>query len=277
LAELSPTSEFRSIMKGRCLICDSLGKLSRDHVPPRSVVPLKRVEVQRVIALWGGQPNQKPRKAFQSIEFPSLCQICNSDRLGSTYDPYLAEFAKAVTTWVRSAFQLYLTLPGSFSIAIKPHRVARAVIGHLLAAEERKDPTAPLRNGPMPDDMRRYFLNVDEPAPAALELYVWPYASETQRIVRAFSVAELGSNDSVLGSVLKFFPLAFWLVYERPETTHIRLPSLPLHLAGGLDLETTITLPLKGIPRPDFPEAPGPSGIVMMNNESTFTATPPRR
>lgn len=264
-------------MKGRCLICDSLGKLSRDHVPPRSVVSLKRVEVQRVIALWGGKLDEKPRKAFQSITFPSLCDICNSTRLGSAYDPALAEFSRAVTTWVRSAFQLYLTLPDSFTVEIKPHRIARAVIGHLLAAEERKDPTTPLRDGPMPSDMRRYFLEIDEPAPSSLELYVWPYASETQRIIGAFSVSEMGARDSVLGSVLKFFPLAFWLVYQRPESTHIDLPKLPLDAPVGLDLQTTITLPLRKIPRPDFPESPGRSGIVMMNNESTFTATPPRR
>jgi hypothetical protein len=265
-------------MKGRCLVCNNLGRLSRDHIPPQSVVPPQHVDVKRLIALWEGDSHHvPPRHGFRSVALPTLCVECNSKRLGSEYDPALGGFVNSVSTWVRSAFKLYLTLPNSFIVNLQPHRVARAVVGHLLAAEERKDSTAPLRHAPLPDDMRRYFLDPEIVAPSTLEMFVWPYAGDAQIITGPISVSNMGARDSVLGRVLKFFPLAFWLVYERPETTHVHLPSLDIHTESGLDFHSSITLPLRGVPRSDFPETPSSDEFVLLNNESTFFVTPRRR
>ena len=169
---------------------------------------------------------------------------------------------------------LGLQLPAFFSVELKPHRVARAVIGHLLAAEERKDPAGPIRRGPMPDDMRAYFLDPEAAAPSTLELYVWPYAGETHLIARALSITRYGASDSAFGSILKFNPLAFWLVYERSETTQINVPMIPIHDCAGLDSDAVVTLPVRNCPRPDWPEKPDEWGIVLLNNESTIRIKP---
>lgn len=265
-------------MKGRCLICGALGRLTFDHVPPRSVVPPHAVDVKRLMELWGGEKVPgRPRRAFASVSIPSLCRECNSQRLGSEYDPALAAFANDVMLWVRSAHELLLRLPGTFAVTLPHHRVARAVIGHLLAAEERADPTAPLREAASLSALREYFLSPELAAPSQVELYVWPYARETQIVARGIGVSEYGKEGTVTGDVLKFRPLGFWLVTHRPSHVQINLPSLPIHRSDGIGAQCTILMPLRDAPRHDFPEAPGRMGVVLMSDQHTSAATRDRR
>jgi hypothetical protein len=127
----------------------------------------------------------------------------------------------------------------------------------------------------MLDAMREYFLNPDKPTPASLEIYVWPYVGDTQIVSRGFAYIHDWGRQPILGDVLKFLPLAFWLVFECPSTEEITLPSLPIHTTG-LDEEVKIRLPLKQVPPPTWPAAPGDTGIVLMNDEFAFAARPHR-
>lgn len=257
-------------------MCGFIGPLTRDHIPPQSLVPAQPVDVRLLTELWNSRGQPSTRRAFRSVSIPSLCRACNSDRLGAQFDPALLEFAGRAITWVRAAHQLWLSLPDEFTIQVRPHRVARAVVGHLLAAEHRKNPSEPLRRAPMLDEMREYFLG-DGSAPETFELYVWPCAGDTQVVARSLNVTEYGHSDSLLGDVLKFFPLGFWLIYQRPASATVSVPQLPIHEMGGLDDVVSITLPLTRVPRPDWPEAPGKMGMVFMNDQMTFTAQPARR
>lgn len=264
-------------MKGRCLICGALGPLTRDHVPPQSVVPPQHVEVRRLLSRVsdGVEMNEPARRQFPSPSFPTLCKQCNGTQLGSEYDPYLAAFANAFRSWVNTAYNIGLTLPSSFRITLKPHRIARAVIGHLLATEERRDRAAPLNDAPVLDGMRRYFLNPSAVLTNA-ELYVWPYPSDEFVIVRFLGLARPGVHDLIMGDVLKFFPLAFWLVYDAPPNLRYPFPRLPLDAVGGLDHEVTLEVPLSRIPVPTWPERPSKNELVLTNSNLSHVGRPTR-
>jgi len=129
------------MIKGRCVICGTAGPLTRDHVPPQSVTKPVELEIKKIPDLIDTSSDRKnTRKGFQSAQFPTLCCTCNNERLGKEYDPVLAKFIDDVLPGVRLIKQNFLFKEG-LEVKTKPLRLVRAVVGHLLAAEERSNPT----------------------------------------------------------------------------------------------------------------------------------------
>jgi hypothetical protein len=263
-------------LKGRCIICDTVGRLTRDHVPPRSVAPPKELELRRLA--MAVEPGNKPdqfRVGFQAPTFPSLCRVCNTDRLGGQYDPTLAKLAADVRTWVAATTDLGIWVPGDIRVETQPFRLARSVVGHLLAAEERKDPARRPPRGTLTDALRAFFLDDAAPWPEDHHVYMWLYPARKQVIVRGFGISRvLGSRyDPIVGDVLKFFPVAFWITLDPATGVQHRLAEVPLQTAGTIDTSVTLTIPLRGLPPPTWPEQPGEGEIVLINDERTSVAT----
>ena len=260
-------------MKGRCLICGRVDRLTRDHVPPKGAVRPTRLDVHDIADYLSSQP-RKSRRAYGSLDFPSLCHECNVDRLGGEYDPALKEFSNRVAAWIRARYALHLSLPASFSVATKPHRLLRAVIGHLLAAEYRPDPTTPLVQAPMPKAMRGYFLDPKLPLPDELTVYCWPYPSPHQVILRATGVARFRDRASfAMGDFIKFYPLAYWVAW-RPPLGRIPLSTIRPDPHCELDTEREVEVALRKVPPVDWPETPQPDEYVLVNSGFTFIASP---
>ncbi|MES3034074.1 MAG: hypothetical protein V4813_08755 [Gemmatimonadota bacterium] len=257
-------------MKGRCVICSALGKLTADHVPPKALVPATAVEVQQLIAATGGRHDDlpRPRGAFQAPRFPSLCAECNNQRLGARADVALIAMAAQLARWVNAARMHGILLPDRAELDVDAQGVARAVIGHLLAAEERSTPSAPLANGTALFAMRAFFLErATEPPP--FRLFVWPFLGTDITIVRGFSLARVlgDAHGPVIGDVLKFFPLAFWLVHHAPDDVVFPFAQIPLQSEGICRLR----IPLRRLP-PQWPEMPGPKEVVALTAERTYLA-----
>jgi hypothetical protein len=212
-----------------------------------------------------GEPNPRaPRKAFQAPSFPTLCKTCNTDRLGSLYDPYLIAFANNLSVWIRGAAQYGLVLPSHATVRVRGASVARAVVGHLLAAEDRANPSAPLSPGTLLADMRAYFLRTDQRVPK-FRIYVWPYAGPDIVIVRGFGLARvLGRpHDPVVGDVLKFAPFAFWVVGVAPPDVEFPFAEIPLLEDDEIDLR----IGLERLPSASWPEQPLENEVVALATE----------
>lgn len=261
-------------MKGRCVICGDLGPLTRDHVPPKGVTPPTPIEVRRLIALTGVGDAPTPRLHFQAQSFPSLCRECNSERLGSLYDPHLIAFSNRVSAWVRAVYESGLVLPAVASVRIRPSAVAHAVAGHLLAAEDRSDPTEPLGGGTLTESMRAYFLGTNA-KDAGFRIFLWPYSGSEIIVVRGFGMARvLGKKHGpIVGDILKYFPLAFWVVGEVPANVQIEFAELDLMQ----DSEVIINIPLRVVPHAGWPERPMDNEIVLINRERSHVARRVRR
>ena len=264
-------------MKGRCVICNAVGPLTRDHVPPRGAVPPGPIEIRRLTAAIdpASESDERRVRGFQAPTFPSLCAVCNGARLGSTYDPALIQFASRLAAWVRGTAQLGLSLPEVAPLEVNAGAVARSVVGHLLAAEERQSPTAPLSDGSLLGEMRAFFLD-SRPHTPPFRIFVWPYPASEIVIVRGFALSRvLGrTHGPVVGDVLKFFPLAFWVVGHADPGISFPFVELPL---SGVGL-TRIEVPMRGIPSPKWPELPGKQEVVALNAERTHVASmrPPK-
>lgn len=145
-------------MKGRCVICGAVGKLTDDHVPPRSVAEPTPLEMRRLGATIGTEAFSPYRRGFHAAKFPSLCLGCNSSRLGSRYDPVLSRFAADVRRWISATEKMNLWLGKNIEVETYPALLARSVVGHLLAAEERKDPWEVPQTGSSTDALKTFFL-----------------------------------------------------------------------------------------------------------------------
>lgn len=263
-------------VKGTCRICGGFGALTRDHVPPRCVVPPTELEVRSLLEARGGATD-RVRSAFQSVEYRSLCGTCNGELLGARYDPALAEFCSAIGAWVRSGHELGLALPPTTAISGRPGAIARAIVGHLLAAEPGARKDFGLNQAEKPVAMRRFFLGEADEPPGGLELFFWPYPLRSQVTILGTGVARLAGRGvgPVVGDFLKFFPLAWWLTWRRPKAVQLDLCSLPL--LGNYEDRREIPVRLRPSPDPMWPEQPQDDTVLLFNQDRTNVTTPRRQ
>ena len=156
-----------------------------DHVPPKGCVGISNRNVALLTAALGNSELKKDNsRQFQDgLKFKSLCETCNNELLGGEYDPSIKEFASKVSSYLNLIINHNYTLPDTISIEIKPQRIVRAILGHLLAAHVREDMQSPIINAPYLDAIREYLLNPLAPIPEQLEVYYWLYPSDTQVII----------------------------------------------------------------------------------------------
>ena len=253
--------------KGLCNICGTAGPLTEDHIFPLSTVPFDLLEVRGLAEHLSCNPS-KPRSARGSVARRTICGNCNSKRLGSRYDPHFKDFAERVASWVNAKYQQDLTLPANFSIQLKPNRVLRAIIGHLLAAESRPRRHAPLVRAPMPDGMREFFLDETKELPPNLEVFCWPYPSETQVIIRGAGIGHYGYKHFITSDFMKAFPLGYWLVWDRDDSISIPLCRMPS--TKSIDEERSVELSFQNVPRVDWPENPTDYEMLLENESMTI-------
>ncbi|KKM14587.1 hypothetical protein LCGC14_1704650, partial [marine sediment metagenome] len=197
----------------------------------------------------------KPEISHDGLKFRTLCADCNS-LLGQRYDPALNEFAIAVGRFLRTS----LHLPELLHLEIRPTAVARAVLGHLLAArlstvEAFFDP-----------DIRTIVFDPDMAIPDDLSVFYWVHPYAQQIVFRDAMMPKKRGDFSDLQRIgtLKYFPLGFLVTdasqYESLDAlTHWRKePS-----------STTIKIPIRIKEARDafWPEAPAPGTFLFVGQE----------
>jgi hypothetical protein len=256
---------------GRCVICGQVGPLTEDHVPPRSVSPPNVLEINHLPDLLVDiDERPRTRGGFQAPKFPSLCRICNNEKLGREYDPVLAKFVGDVRPWVRIV-ERGIFFQSGITVTTKPLRLARAVVGHLLAAEERSNPSEGLVDGRIPNLMRAFFLDSAAPWPNDLFFHLWPYTGQEQIIFRGLGIVNMFRGTILCGDLLKFFPMAFLITIDSRSTNYTP-PLLPLGGDLGLDSEIDLRLPATNLPPHEWPQYPGSFEGILLNDRRTLVS-----
>lgn len=264
--------------KGVCSICGVAAALTRDHVPPKSVMPLRAVEVQRLVDQMPGASTYRSsaRPAEYSAEFASLCARCNNQLLGGSADPALVDLANAFSTWMRCAIDLGLSLPVHAVVTHRPTLVARAVFGHLLAADGARTGRTAMSSGSINTHMRRFLLSGDIHTPEELVLLVWPYAHDTTVVGKGIGHRDMSRPASFVMDVLKFRPIAFGVIDAADVSLVPPLAQIRTEGIMTADDTTDVHIPLRGIPDADWPEQPVPGGFVLSHKDRVMTVRPRR-
>lgn len=248
----SKTKKRKRNRKGRfgnCAICNRPRRLTQNHVPPKGSYNTGPVVIHSIAGNEDGS-REKGRLSQNGLWFESICDQCNGDRLGRNYDIALNEFSNNAKRYTRSV----LSLPGVGRISCRPQRVARAVIGHILSTVPSHEVGRAVEEYPLGNAMREYFLNPGSALPNLLNVHVWSFPYPKIAILRAFSTIG-GPTGGVAGSILKFFPLAFWVTHGKPPPYPFVTNLLP-DRELGMTTESEILVHFGDAPHEGFPEAP---------------------
>ena len=216
---------------GICGICKTIGPLTKDHVPIQSVMPNELLELTTLPEYLNKDLGlmAKRRRSFRAPKYPTLCRRCNNDLLGARYDLEMKSFSRDVMNGLR-AHAKKIIMPRGLPIKTKPMWLARAIIGHLLAAETRNDPNELIGAGNIYESMRSFFLDENSPWPQNLYFALWPYNDKKTFIARGFGLCSIRTNPPsvIVGDLMKYTPLAFWISENNPFVFPYGLTALPL-------------------------------------------------
>lgn len=244
---------------GRCNICGALGNLTEDHVPPKGCVTPRPVIIGNILDRTRAMAaTLRGIKAQHGVIFRTLCESCNSDVLGTRYDPDLISMSEQVAALID--FPLYI--PSSSTIRIRPQRVARSVLGHLMAVGlDRYD------GGEMASGLRDCILDPGVNLPSELKLYYWVYKRPERVLIRDAGVMTLHTRGTSFFWLMKFYPLAFMAVWDGA----LQVPNLrtfdPYRSHGPEDYADVI-VDLEPVPNPYFPEVPMSADMLLMGRDA---------
>ncbi len=235
-----------------CNICEHSEPLSWDHVPPKGSLDLSPVDQRNILQHMTatGGALQKVAISQNGVKYRTICRDCNSS-LGSEYDPTLIEFATGVGLYLKTS----LALPPIVHHRIKPNRLARAILGHLLAAKgEPESTTADV-------SMRRYVRNPAESLPPELRILYWLYPHPNIIVVRDVVMPSHRGNFNSWGffSILKYFPVAYLVTNL---TSYEGLSDLSPFTSTDIDHETEIPIDLRSAKHPEWPELVDRGNII---------------
>lgn len=255
---------------GYCAICKESATLSRDHVPPRCC---GNIDTHILEFLHSGKPTVSTQSQG-GTHFRTICSKCNGDRLGLLYDPALGEMTNEVKFYAQKAYEGSISLPDTIQVKVQPQKIARSIIGHLMAAVATDEIKEPDCSSPVNQILRNYFLNQDSPLPDEAEIYYWIYPGKKQTVLKHFAKQESFGGKLIFGSCLKFPPLGFCITHNSPELQHLGVRKLLKNKDLQLDQEVNININLYEVPPLDFPEKPGERGMVMLANQLGYEALP---
>ncbi|MFJ9451533.1 hypothetical protein [Herbaspirillum sp. NPDC101397] len=261
---------------GYCVICGAYGNLSADHVPPKGCVVITDSVLRELTP--PADPNAKvPGIPIQGgVKFRTICAGCNNGLLGAQYDPELKLFVDQIRQAIHDAAQ-HVYLPRIVSATIKPHGVAKSIVGHMLAAHSVAETAKRMDKLGANDSLREYFLGTEAAWPQEWKLYCWPYLLRSQVIIRHFAIMDTSLHDcgnkATYGHTIKFLPLGFWLVYQQhPEVKFDLLDISPSNVA--IDETSVVTFDLRQAPHPGFPEHVTGNNVAMFSNEQASRVSP---
>jgi len=255
--------EKRSI----CNLCNEEKPLSWDHVPPQGGIELSKVEMETVFeVLAGNRENPKLRESQNGVKYRTICKECN-ELLGLNYDPVLNQFAISVGRYLNSTIKL----PEVVMHSVKPQRLFKALLGHLVAAK------VDIENTEFDVLARNYVLDEAAPLPDGVNVFYWVYPYTCSITIRDFAMfTPRGTfNEPAVFQTLKYYPIAY-LFCDKEE--YANLATLSQFRAVGLDEEVEIPINLKRVEGPYWPEAPSDKeNNIFFGGQSAMNAIHARR
>jgi len=235
----------RGEKKSICNLCREEKALSWDHVPPKGGIDIGPVEMETVFEIMAGDRERpKLRESQNGVKYRTICCECNS-YLGLEYDPVINDFATSVGRYLKSG----IALPEQISHKVKPQRLMKALLGHVIAAKVEIEDTVFDRTA------REYVLDPSTPLPEDIHIFYWVYPYATSVTIRDFGMfVPRGTFEKpAVFQLLKYYPVAY-LCSTQPA--YAGLPALSWYRDAGLDTEIEIPIDLKRVADPYWPEAP---------------------
>ncbi|MDP2324280.1 MAG: hypothetical protein Q8N51_09660 [Gammaproteobacteria bacterium] len=239
---------FRAKLKrGResnCNICGNYAQMSWDHVPPKGGITPEPLEIKSIINSLTGTPEKgNVRDTQNGLKFRTICDDCNN-LIGREYDPEINKVAFTVRRFLNSK----LILPQKVTLIVKPQRLMRSIVGHLIAASVSGS------DANLGKEFKRFVLCRDSELPSSADIFFWihPYALTvvSREIVQ---VSIRAPQEMHIMHLLKYFPVAY--VCSDTEFSKT-IPSLGQFRKLNFDAEVELEFDTKTIKYERWPETP---------------------
>lgn len=258
--------QTRGPEKGRCNICGEHGPLTVDHTPPKGFAPAIALQVNHVAERLGVEPTGPYKKAPDGVKYRSLCERCNRDTLGAIHDPALIHMPDEVSRLLTTP----LLFPIKGTVRICPQKVTRSVLGHLCAQGMDR-----YEKGAITEPLRDYILDPSLPMPSQMRVNYWLYPHLRRVLIRDAVIARLGTNTKSGVWILKAYPLAFVVTWNRDfpiSDTHV-FHDFDAFANIGIDDEADVPIDLMNVPHQFWPESPVNRDLILMG-EAAIVAHP---
>jgi hypothetical protein len=247
---------------GICNICGASGKLTEDHTPPKGSIKISQVELYHIINHLNNvnkKPIEKGRYLQNGVKYRTLCGACNNTHLGAQYDPAFNLFVNTVGAFLKTN----ILLPKVIPIEIEPQKIMRSLIGHLSAQGVNR-----FDKGPDTIPIRDFFLNISLPLPDNIHIYYWLYPHKSHVMARDFSYLDTRDGKSCVMWLLKFFPIAFMVAFDKPDEWVFGLSELSRWRYQAVDYKIREYVQLTNLPHLMWPEAPIDHNVVCYGKEA---------
>lgn len=234
---------------GYCSICRKKAQLSRDHVPPKGCGNIHDVSLTRLLS-----KESKPNYSQGGHHFKTICQQCNSF-IGRHYDPVLIKLCNEVLNFIKAKHQNIIIPAQSFHFT-KPNIIAKSIIGHTLASNSIEFNENNIEYSKYYQTIADYVLDPEALLPDNVDIYFWTYPYNDITIIRFLVTSSLYETGHFNGDVIKFLPLAFWIVNEVPKNIKINHQKLIQDKKAPSNSLEQIIINYSNIPHQKFPEIP---------------------
>lgn len=239
--------------------CDSL---SFDHVPPKGGINLSDMDVINYSNMYLDL-DFKHRDVLQSgIRFRTVCRECNS-QLGTKYDDCFNTFTKDVKSLLLSE----LILPGKTQIETNPTKVIKSLLGHILSSKVE------YCDSKYDNIIREYIVNEKAILPKSIKIYFWTYRYNCTIIKNDIILFLPLQGIRCTYSLLKFFPLAFAILFEGEMDGVEELTS---YNSDNNDEKRLINIQLNQILPFNFPESNEKDGLTLTQQKTNNIFAIPR-
>lgn len=243
-------------------MCGEIGPLTEDHTPPKGCLKPTQVELHHIARLLSADPaKEKGRFSQNGVKYRTLCHRCNNNLLGAKYDPAFISFVNRVGTLLRSS----LHLPNTITIQGQPQAILRSLIGHISAQGVSR-----YLKGPLTEPLRDYFLDNSKPLPVGLSVSYWAYPHRPHVMARDAAYLDIPSGHSVVIWLLKFFPIAFLVVWGESKGMHYPVHSLDPWRDSPFETLVDLPVTIRPLPPQFWPEAPTNQSVLVYGQEAIY-------
>jgi hypothetical protein len=185
--------------RGNCALCRNYSDLTEDHIPPGAVGNDGRWIAHSYLTTASADKELIFGREFRSgIRFRTICADCNN-KLGGREDKALTNFFEKTSKLLNSP----LILTSTMRIPAKPNLIYRAVLAHLIAANDSGVPTAFDIEG------RNIFNGKQNLRLSSWSLFYWIYNGPSIFVMRNAYYTIWHPLEIVPIQILKCYPLAF--------------------------------------------------------------------
>ncbi len=200
------------------------------------------------------------------LKYRFICEDCNN-KLGTRYDIELNKFTLSLSMFLKSTLQFPLVI----KFKVKPVKLIKAVLGHILSCKENIDESV------FDKKVRDYLFDDNAKLNNDIKIFYWIYPYNESRIVRDFLLLRWRNGEKVRAfcQVLKYFPIAF-LVTNQSKFDDLN--ELTIFKNFPIDKEIEIPIKLHDKKENDYPERVDDNTVLFMTKETgNSVLTKPKR